>query len=93
MIGATFTYSGVYVEKTEKNQGCNHMTSCRSKYRKVVNDSLEYKIDYWAQINVAEILAQAAGDIKPTCILSQGDNIYWKGPVPKDIEYRMETTF
>ncbi|KAI9913040.1 hypothetical protein PsorP6_006298 [Peronosclerospora sorghi] len=49
--------------------------SCCNKYHKVANDSLEYKIDYWAQINVAEILAQAAGDIKTTCILRQGDNI------------------
>ncbi|KAI9912099.1 hypothetical protein PsorP6_009395 [Peronosclerospora sorghi] len=67
--------------------------SCCNEYRKVANDSLVYKIDYWVQINVDEILAQAAGDIKSTSILSHGDNIYWNGPGTKDIEYRIETTF
>jgi tartrate-resistant acid phosphatase type 5 len=67
--------------------------SCCNKYRKVANDSLEMKIDYWAQINIAEILAQAAGDIKPTRIIGHGDNIYWNGAGPDDIDYRMETTF
>ncbi|KAG2790365.1 hypothetical protein Pcac1_g256 [Phytophthora cactorum] len=67
--------------------------SCCNKYRKVANDSLEMKIDYWAQINIAEILAQAAGDIKPSRIIGHGDNIYWNGAGPDDIDYRMETTF
>ncbi|RLN60241.1 hypothetical protein BBJ28_00001404 [Nothophytophthora sp. Chile5] len=67
--------------------------SCCNKYRKVANDSLEMKIDYWAQINIAEILAQAADDIKPVRIIGHGDNIYWNGAGPDDIDYRMETTF
>ncbi|KAL4165016.1 hypothetical protein KRP22_003749 [Phytophthora ramorum] len=67
--------------------------SCCNKYRKVANDSLEMKIDYWAQINIAEILAKAAGDIKPSRIIGHGDNIYWNGAGPDDIDYRMETTF
>uniref|UniRef100_A0AAV1SY40 Calcineurin-like phosphoesterase domain-containing protein n=1 Tax=Peronospora matthiolae TaxID=2874970 RepID=A0AAV1SY40_9STRA len=67
--------------------------SCCNKYRKVANDSLEMKIDYWAQMNVAELMAQAAGDIKPSCIIGHGDNIYWNGAGPDDIDYRMETTF
>lgn len=67
--------------------------SCCNKYRKVANDSLEMKIDYWAQINVADILAKAAGDIKPSCVIGHGDNIYWNGAGPEDIDYRMETTF
>ncbi|KAF1794260.1 Metallo-dependent phosphatase-like [Phytophthora cactorum] len=45
------------------------------------------------QINIAEILAQAAGDIKPSRIIGHGDNIYWNGAGPDDIDYRMETTF
>ena len=67
--------------------------SCCNKYRKVANDSLDYKIDFWAQINIAEILGKAAGDIKPSRIIGHGDNIYWNGAGPDDIEYRMETTF
>ncbi|CEG37915.1 calcineurinlike phosphoesterase [Plasmopara halstedii] len=67
--------------------------SCCNKYRKVANDSLEMKIDYWSQINIAELMAQAASDIKPLRIIGHGDNIYWNGAGPGDIEYRMETTF
>lgn len=67
--------------------------SCCNKYRKVANDSLEMKIDYWAQMNVAEILAQAAEALKPVRIIGHGDNVYWNGVGPDDAAYRMETTF
>lgn len=67
--------------------------SCCNKYRKTANDSLEIKIDYWAQINVAEILAQSAAANTPLRIIGHGDNIYWNGAGPEDIDYRMETTF
>jgi len=69
--------------------------SCCNKYRKTPKDSLEYMIDYWAQINVAEILSQSAGSVqpKPSAIIGHGDNIYWNGVGLKDIDYRMETTF
>ncbi|KAJ0391771.1 hypothetical protein P43SY_002883 [Pythium insidiosum] len=67
--------------------------SCCNKYRKTDPDSLEMKIDYWAQINVAEILAQSAAELKPSRIIGHGDNLYWNGAGPDDIQYRMETTF
>lgn len=67
--------------------------SCCNKYRKVANDSLEMKMDYWAQINVAEILAQSAAAIKPVRVIGHGDNVYWNGVGPDDAAYRMETTF
>jgi len=67
--------------------------SCCNKYRKTPADSLEMKKDYWAQINVAEILAKSAGEIKPVRVIGHGDNIYWNGAGPDDIAYRMEATF
>ncbi|DAZ97969.1 TPA: hypothetical protein N0F65_005127, partial [Lagenidium giganteum] len=67
--------------------------SCCNKYRKTANDSLEMKIDYWAQINVAEMLAQSAADLKPARIIGHGDNIYWNGVGENDIGFRMENTF
>ncbi|TYZ62933.1 hypothetical protein PybrP1_003313 [[Pythium] brassicae (nom. inval.)] len=67
--------------------------SCCNKYRKTAAGSLEFKTDYWAQINVAEILAQSAAAISPVRVIGHGDNIYWNGAGPKDIGYRMQTTF
>jgi hypothetical protein len=67
--------------------------SCCNKYRKTANGSVEFKTDYWAQINVAEILAQSAAAISPVRVIGHGDNIYWNGAGPDDIGYRMETTF
>lgn len=46
--------------------------SCCSKYRKTTEDSIEYKTDYWAQINVAEILSQVATELKPVRIINHG---------------------
>ncbi|CCI44362.1 unnamed protein product [Albugo candida] len=67
--------------------------SCCSKYRKTTEDSIEYKTDYWAQINVAEILSQVATEIKPVRIINHGDNAYWNGVGPKDVQNRMENTY
>lgn len=46
--------------------------SCCNKYRKTANGSVEFKTDYWAQINVAEILAQSAAAISPVRVIGHG---------------------
>ncbi|OQR82933.1 calcineurin-like phosphoesterase [Achlya hypogyna] len=56
---------------------------------------IRYKVDYFSQLYVADIMAKSAGALKPkpSRIIGHGDNIYWDGAGPDDIKYRMEETF
>jgi len=50
-------------------------------------------VDYGAQFYIADLLGQSAAQLKPLRVIGHGDNIYWDGAGPKDIAYRMQTTF
>ncbi|KAH9160616.1 hypothetical protein LEN26_001773 [Aphanomyces euteiches] len=55
--------------------------------------SSRFKVDYYAQIYVAALMAQSADEIHPLRILSHGDNFYWSGVGTGDMEYRFDQTF
>ncbi|RHY53805.1 hypothetical protein DYB30_007860 [Aphanomyces astaci] len=52
-----------------------------------------YKVDYYAQAYVAELMAQSAAELHPSRILGHGDNFYWNGVGTGDANYRLEQTF
>ena len=49
--------------------------------------------DYHAQVNIAKLLAQSAGEMKPEAILGHGDNLYWNGVGSEDAVSRMKITW
>ncbi|RHY09198.1 hypothetical protein DYB36_010867, partial [Aphanomyces astaci] len=62
---------------------------------KVDTSKARYLVDYHAQKWVAELMGMSAAMLKPppSRVLSHGDNLYWNGVGPNDIQYRMEETF
>ena len=50
--------------------------SCCNRYRQTEPNSQELYKDFWAQKNVAELLAQSAARLSPHVIISHGDNMY-----------------
>ncbi|RQM27487.1 hypothetical protein B5M09_004768 [Aphanomyces astaci] len=52
-----------------------------------------YQVDYYAQKYVATLMAQSATELKPVRILGHGDNFYWNGVGPWDVNYRFAETF
>ncbi|OQR81672.1 calcineurin-like phosphoesterase [Thraustotheca clavata] len=68
--------------------------SCCIIYNGWVNTrSYRFQIDYWAQQYVAELMALSAIELKPTRILSHGDNFYWVGVGMDNANYRFEQSF
>ena len=49
--------------------------SCCNRYRQTAPNSQELYKDFWAQKNVAELLAQSAERLHPHVIISHGDNM------------------
>ncbi|OQR82939.1 calcineurin-like phosphoesterase [Achlya hypogyna] len=66
-----------------------------SNFGKVDTTKPRYKVDFYAQANVATLMAQSAATLKPkpSRILSHGDNIYWNGVGKDDVAYRFATSF
>ncbi|OQR96062.1 calcineurin-like phosphoesterase [Thraustotheca clavata] len=59
-----------------------------------INTSLtRYKVDFWSQKYIATLMAQSAAQLKPSRIISHGDNMYWNGLGSLDVNYRFQTTF
>ncbi|KAF0715642.1 Aste57867_3269 [Aphanomyces stellatus] len=53
-----------------------------------------YKVDFYSQAYVAELMAQSATQLQPVLrILNHGDNFYWNGVGTSDAKYRFEQTF
>ncbi|OQS05832.1 calcineurin-like phosphoesterase [Thraustotheca clavata] len=71
--------------------------SCCKLYTNGAIDTTKprYNVDFFSQLYVADIMAKSAGklDPRPSRIIGHGDNIYWDGAGPDDIQYRMEETF
>ncbi|OQR89778.1 calcineurin-like phosphoesterase [Thraustotheca clavata] len=68
--------------------------SCCVMYNGSVDTRTDrYKVDFYAQTYVAELLAQSAKELNPSRILSHGDNFYWVGVGMDDAAYRLEQTF
>ncbi|ETW03968.1 hypothetical protein H310_04375 [Aphanomyces invadans] len=69
--------------------------SCCRMYKngQVDTSTPRYEVDYYAQKYVATLLAQSAKELKPVRILGHGDNFYWNGVGPWDVNYRFAETF
>ncbi|OQR92833.1 calcineurin-like phosphoesterase [Achlya hypogyna] len=52
-----------------------------------------YKVDFYSQTYVADLMAASAAELAPSRILSHGDNFYWVGVGMDDAKYRLEQTF
>ncbi|KAH9111390.1 hypothetical protein LEN26_013469 [Aphanomyces euteiches] len=66
---------------------------CRMYQGRVDTRMPRYKVDYYAQKYVANLMAQSANELKPIRILGHGDNFYWDGIGPWDAAYRFAETF
>ncbi|EQC37232.1 hypothetical protein SDRG_05457 [Saprolegnia diclina VS20] len=68
--------------------------SCCVMYNGSVDTrSNRYKVDFYAQAYVADLLAASAAQLSPARIVSHGDNIYWVGVGMDNAAYRLEQTF
>ncbi|CAK4073533.1 unnamed protein product [Aphanomyces euteiches] len=68
--------------------------TCCKLYNGGIDFGLErYKVDFYSQAYVAELMAQSATELHPLRILGHGDNFYWNGVGTKDAKYRFEHTF
>ncbi|RHY01940.1 hypothetical protein DYB25_000921 [Aphanomyces astaci] len=69
--------------------------SCCRLYKngQVDTSTPRYQVDYYAQKYVATLMAQSATELKPVRILGHGDNFYWNGVGPWDVNYRFAETF
>ncbi|OQR96063.1 calcineurin-like phosphoesterase, partial [Thraustotheca clavata] len=70
--------------------------SCCAMYKNssAIDTSLaRYKVDFWSQNYIADLMGQSAKQIGPSRVISHGDNFYWDGIGSKDAAYRFQTTF
>lgn len=63
------------------------------RYKKEDSRGALYYQHYWAQKNVATLLANAGKEMKPDVVIGHGDNFYWTGVSAFDAKSRFDTTF
>ncbi|CAK4624966.1 hypothetical protein LEN26_013471 [Aphanomyces euteiches] len=88
----TFLAIGDWGSTTGKEAGVPG-SCCRLYQGQVDTSKPRYKVDYYAQSYVSNILAQSATQLKPVRIIGHGDNFYWNGVGPNDVKYRFAETF
>ncbi|OQR81224.1 calcineurin-like phosphoesterase [Thraustotheca clavata] len=94
-IGDWGSTTGKKSDGSKPGSCCILYTTADSNFGKVDTTQSRYKVDFYAQSNVATLMAQSASQLKPSPsrILSHGDNIYWDGVGKDDAAYRFATTF
>ncbi|KDO21743.1 hypothetical protein SPRG_13159, partial [Saprolegnia parasitica CBS 223.65] len=94
-IGDWGSTTGKKADGSKPGSCCIVYLTADSNWGKVDISKPRYKVDYYAQANVATLMAQSAASLKPkpSRILSNGDNIYWNGVGKDDAAYRFQTTF
>jgi tartrate-resistant acid phosphatase type 5 len=85
---------GDYGGTTGKEGG--YPGSCCKLYKEtgeINKETDRYKVDFYSQKWVAELMGLSAAELKPVRVIGHGDNFYWNGIGSKDWDYRFQTTF